>query len=219
MDGWIDRRIDWLIDWLTGFWNELFCLFLCVLTFNPTSSLVLVQIFSSPSHKPSSQSELGWWSGTAEPSQRGSGVKPEPGLQDKEPLWVLLGTGRLIVPPRFRLQNSAQSHLWEIHQRGPGGHHGALRSREVHTHEYLGGVQVSGRLFIHTPRGGPSFPEAFQNNVTQTHWVLPTGRRGWRARSWSTVNPETCALSGRFPATSCRTTCCCRISPCRRPWW
>ena len=45
------------------------------------------------------------------------------------------------------------------------------------------------------------------------------GRRGRRGRSWSTVSPETCAPSGRFPVTSCRTTCCCRTSPCTRPWW
>lgn len=46
----------------------------------------------------------------------------------------------------LRLQNSAQRDLWEIHQRGPGGHHGALRSREVHPHEYSGRVQVGPAL-------------------------------------------------------------------------
>lgn len=55
-------------------------------------------------------------------------------------------TCTLIVSVRLRLQNSAQSHLWEIHQRGPGGYHGALGSRKVHAHEYLGRVQVGASI-------------------------------------------------------------------------
>lgn len=43
----------------------------------------------------------------------------------------------------FRLQNSTQRDLWEIHQWGPCGHYGALRSWEVHAHEYPGRIQVS----------------------------------------------------------------------------
>lgn len=68
----------------------------------------------------------------------------------------------------LRLQNSAQRDLWEIHQRGPGGHHGALRSRKVHPHEYPGWVQVGTGL--QRPNSKGNVDQCFNVNITKRMW-------------------------------------------------
>lgn len=51
-----------------------------------------------------------------------------------------------LFPLFVRLQSSPQVSVWKIQQQRADWHHGALWSREIHSDEYSGGLQVSVEL-------------------------------------------------------------------------